>query len=163
PPPWRQSLRPSGANCLRNAHRELTSCSSLSPGKGIFVPGTLTCGFLMYSLNVSSFQTMPEDLFASEYLNPSTEPAGRPTRPLRVGAARLRAPSPTIWQGAHFLNTSSPAPISCAGAALTDTVANSTVTGKILIRSLPSPRGDPPGLARAVISSRRWVFFPASC
>ena len=37
------------------------------PAKTIFVPGTLALGSLMYSLQVASFQTMPEFLLASEY------------------------------------------------------------------------------------------------
>ena len=39
----------------------------LDATKAIFVPGILALGSLMYSLNVASFQTMPEFLLASEY------------------------------------------------------------------------------------------------
>src|SRR5579863_1133016 len=58
-------ILPSASNCLRYAHRSLTSCSFLMPAKIILVPGILALGSLMYSLKVASPHTMPEFLLAS--------------------------------------------------------------------------------------------------
>src|SRR5882724_12856131 len=40
----------------------------------------------------------------------------RPSRPLSTGPTLFLAPSPTEWQGRHFLNEFSPAATSCARA-----------------------------------------------
>ena len=93
------------------------------------MPGMTAFGFLIYSRNVSSSQTIPEFLFAGEYLYPSTEPECRPIRPLSSGPTPFLAYSPIWWQARHAANTFLPASASSAEAVA---VAKNTVATDIM-------------------------------
>ena len=61
----RHFFSPFGPNCLTYVQRFLTSCSFLIPGNTILVPGIFPRGSLMYSVKVTSPQTIAAFLLAS--------------------------------------------------------------------------------------------------
>src|ERR1700730_14863580 len=103
------------------------------PANTILVPGILARGSLMYSLKMLSFQVIPE------FLLPSVAPALRPSSPLSSGPTLFFAPSPTEWQGRHFLNDCSPAATSCAEAAAVEAASAIAARTARLITRVPFP------------------------
>src|SRR5262249_1777862 len=77
---------------------------------------------------------------------PSALPAWRPSRPLSSGPTLFFAPSPTEWQGRHFLNDCSPAATSCAEAAAVEAAsANAARTTGLITPSLSVGAAGRPG------------------